>query len=121
VRGWHQAELAEGFVGVEPDLFHDVADAQAVDPRLVELRAVFCALVAAGLPGQAASQHLWRQGDGDLAYDMGSGGHIPFSRLESRLSRYSASRHSFFRNEFCASIVHNRQTVDWGLGVGSRV
>jgi hypothetical protein len=58
--GGHQAEFAERFVGVEPDLFHDVADAEAVDSRLVEGCSVFGALVTAGLPGQAASQHLWR-------------------------------------------------------------
>jgi hypothetical protein len=46
-----------------------------MDPRLVEVRPVLRALVAAGLPGHAAPQHLRRQGNGDLTYDMRSGSH----------------------------------------------
>jgi hypothetical protein len=90
VRWWcggHQAELAEGFVGVEPHMFHDVADAQTVNPCLVEVRPVLRALVASSLPGPAASQHLRRQRDGDLARNLRSGSHAQFSRTERQLSR----------------------------------
>jgi hypothetical protein len=92
-------------------LLEGVAGDQPMSARFVELRSAFGSLVAAALPGQAASQHLWWKRDRQLAHNPSFSGHTPLSHADQRLSTTSLLRYMVSSKAIQAANDHNGQNT----------